>query len=1044
MWFQSLGALAFNTAGTGGINLWGGGITVPQYADAGDTLAQGAVTISVPIILKANQTWTNSAATPLSISGSIAGGAYALTVAGPGETILSNNITGSGLTEIGGGILILGGTNNTYTGGTTVNASTLVATNSGALPTGTLSVLNGGMLTLNAGTNAATSWTATNISALLTNTGSGFAAGSTLGIDTTLAGTSGFTYGVIGGSMGLAKLGANTLTLTGASTFTGPITISSGTLQLGDGSGHNGSLANANVITDNASLAFNNTGSQTFSDIINGTGNLIQNGTNTLTLQGANSFSGLTTINSGTLQLGNASALQQSTLNTSSTGGSLSFGTTSCTLGGLSGSGTLALSNTGSAAVALSVGNNNGSTTYSGTLSGPGSLTKLGNGNLILTGSNTYAGGTTISGGALQLGNGISGQDGSLSATGGVADNATLVYDLNGSQTYAGVISGSGNLTKSGSGVLTLGGANTFSGMTAITGGTLNLSSGSALQASTVAPTSGKLVFSSSVTSNAFTLGGLSGSGNIGLQNNAGTAIALTVGGNNANTTYSGVLSSSGSGSLTKVGTGTLTLTGSNTYTGLTTISSGGTLQLGDGISGQDGSLASASISNSGSLAYNLFGSPTYAGNITGSGSLINNGSGSLTLTGSNSYAGGTVVNAGMLEVTNTGALPGYSSTGTLTVGSGATLTLSAGTSWTATNIGNLVTANSNGFHPGSALGIDTTLAGTTGFSYGGINGNMGLTVLGTNSLTLTAASSFAGPTTISGGTLQLGDGLGHNGSLNGTGGIIDNSSLAFCNTGSQTYSGNISGVGNLIKNGTNTLTLQGVNAFSGLTTINSGTLQLGNALTLQDSTLNTSGTGSLNFGTLFSCTLGGLTGSGNMSLTNIALTVGGNNASTTYSGTLADLGGTLTKIGLGTLALTGGDNFGHATVNTGMLEVSSTAALPGYNTTGTLTVNKGATLTLHVGGAQEWTATNIGNLVTTNSSGFYTGSTLGLDTTSAAFTYSAISGSMGLTVLGGNTLTLTGSSTYTGPTTISGGRCSLATGPAAKMARSLDRRHHG
>ena len=68
--------------------------------------------------------------------------------------------------------------------------------------------------------------------------------------------------------------------------------------------------------------------------------------------------------------------------------------------------------------------------------------------------------------------------------------------------------------------------------------------------------------------------------GNLGLQDNATVPIALTVGGNNGNSTYAGVLSSPGA--LTKVGTGLLTLIGSNTYSGNTTVS-GGTLQVGDG-----------------------------------------------------------------------------------------------------------------------------------------------------------------------------------------------------------------------------------------------------------------------------------------------------------------------------------------------------------------------------------------------------------------------------------------------------------------------------
>ena len=93
--------------------------------------------------------------------------------------------------------------------------------------------------------------------------------------------------------------------------------------------------------------------------------------------------------------------MQESTLDTSGSG-ALSFGSlTAATLGGLTGPGTLGLTNTASAAVALSVGNNNASTTFSGMLQGAGSLTKIGSGVLALSGSNTYTGPTTISQGKL-------------------------------------------------------------------------------------------------------------------------------------------------------------------------------------------------------------------------------------------------------------------------------------------------------------------------------------------------------------------------------------------------------------------------------------------------------------------------------------------------------------------------------------------------------------------------------------------------------------------------------------------------------------------
>ena len=330
----------------------------------------------------------------------------------------------------------------------------------------------------------------------------------------------------------------------------------------------------------------------------------------------------------------------------------------------------------------------------------------------------------------------------------------TLTIAGPGNTLISGIISGSGGLTQTGGGTLTLQGTNTYSGPTTISGGTLDLSSGGCLQQSTlVAPTAGSIVFDQSVSSRAFTFGGLGGSGNIGLQTGTGTAVALTVGGNNLSTVYAGGLS--GSGSFTKTGSGSLTLTDSNTYTGGTTIT-GGTLQLGTGMYGFDGSLA-GNIADNAALVYDLYGLQSYSGNISGSGSLTKTGIGILTLSGSNIYAGHTTVNLGTLAVTSPLSLPSSGTTSTLTVNSGATLTLNVGTlAWAASNVSSLLTANSGGFNLGSALGIDTTNA-TSGFSYGSaIAGSMGLTKVGPNTLTLSGTNTYSGPTTVNAGMLTL------------------------------------------------------------------------------------------------------------------------------------------------------------------------------------------------------------------------------------------------------------------------------------------------
>jgi autotransporter-associated beta strand protein len=212
-------------------------------------------------------------------------------------------------------------------------------------------------------------------------------------------------------------------------------------------------------------------------------------------------------------------------------------------------------------------------TAVGGAISGAGGLTKSGTGTNTLSGVNTFGGNLTISNGTLTIGG--AGLLGGGSYSGAIADNGTLTCNSTAAQTLSGMISGTGALNQNGSGPLTLSAANTFGGPTTVNGGTLQLANSLALQNSTLNYNGGSVTFNGIT---AATLGGLSGAQNLSLVNGAYAAVALTVGGNNTATTYSGALSGSGS-SLTKNGTGTLTLTGSNSYTGTTTVNAG-TLEL--------------------------------------------------------------------------------------------------------------------------------------------------------------------------------------------------------------------------------------------------------------------------------------------------------------------------------------------------------------------------------------------------------------------------------------------------------------------------------
>ena len=118
--------------------------------------------------------------------------------------------------------------------------------------------------------------------------------------------------------------------------------------------------------------------------------------------------------------------------------------------------------------------------------------------------------------------------------------------------------------------------------------------------------------------------------------------------------TFSGVIS--GSGSLTQTGTGILTLLGSNTYSGSTTISAG-TLQVGNGGSGEFLGSASVSLSNEHCAGFqSRRRADLQRRRSAARGSLTQTGTGILTLLGSNTYTGGTTISAGTLQVGSGGS----------------------------------------------------------------------------------------------------------------------------------------------------------------------------------------------------------------------------------------------------------------------------------------------------------------------------------------------------------------------------------------------------
>jgi autotransporter-associated beta strand protein len=565
----------------------------------------------------------------------------------------------------------------------------------------------------------------------------------------------------------------------------------------------------------------------------------------------------------------------------------------------------------------------------------------------------------------------VDGLSGHGLVTSSAPGTATLTVDTTGySSTFWGVIqdgSGQVGLTTEGTGTLTLRGDNTFTGAVTIdAGSTLRLGSANAL------PGDPEVNGTLDLAGNSTTLDGLWGSGLV--TSSVAGAVTLTVDTTNYPGTFSGVIENgSGTMALTKTGSGTLALTGTNTYSGGTTISAG-TLQVGDGSS--NGTLGSGSVVDNAALLLSASGTATIANAISGSGTVTLT-SGTIVLTGSNTYSGTTTItpstydnvtlqvgNAGTTgtlgsgTVTSSGDYASYAQlvynrsngvtvsnaiTGAVNVTVAADSTLRAGSSSACglpngtTGTGSVTisgTFDLNGYSPtvNSPSGSGTVTPGVSGTAtltahngsnstFSGViedgSGTVALTKTGSSDLTLTGTNTYSGGTTISAGTLQVGDGS-TNGAL-GSGSVANNAALVVNASGTTTIANAISGTGTLTQTA-GTLILTGANTYSGDTTINDGTLQVGSG--------GTSGT------------LGsGEVASGYSSVQLVFDRSNSVTASNDISGYIS-----LVQQGSGTLTLSGSNTYsGGTTIESGStLRVGSNDSdvLPHGEGSGTLTVN--------------------------------------------------------------------------------------------------------
>ncbi|EBW3264343.1 fibronectin-binding autotransporter adhesin ShdA [Salmonella enterica subsp. enterica serovar Hadar] len=395
------------------------------------------------------------------------------------ETTATSNWNGSKLTKQGDGTLILSNTGNDY-GDTVIDGGILAAKDAASLGTGDVTIAENATLALSQGT-----------------------------LDNNVTGEG-----------QIVKSGSDELIVTGANDYSGGTTISGGMLiaDHADSLG-TGAVANSGVLQ---------VGEGELENTLSGTGSLVKTGTGELTLNGDNDYSGGTTIDDGVLIADNADSLGS---------------------GDIDNSGVLQV----------------GEGELKNTLSGTGSLVKIGTGELTLNGDNDYSGGTTISDGTL-----IANHADSLGT--GAIDNSGVLQVGEGE--LKNTLSGTGSLVKIGTGELTLNGDNDYSGGTTISDGTL-------------------------IADHADSLG-------TGAIDNSGV---LKVGEGELKNTLSG------SGSLVKTGTGELTLSGdNNTYFGDTTIA-GGTL-----IAANVNALGSGNIDNSGTLMLDANGAFKLANITTHSG----------------------------------------------------------------------------------------------------------------------------------------------------------------------------------------------------------------------------------------------------------------------------------------------------------------------------------------------------------------------------------------------------------------------------------------
>ena len=916
---------------------------------------------------------------------------------------------------------------------------------------------------------------------------------------TTDAGVTATINSALSGSAGMTKAGAGNLVLGGTNNYTGGTLISAGVLQ-GDTTSLQG------TITNSGSIVFNQSTNGAYGSVLSGAGTLIKIGASTLTLSGANAFTGAMSISNGAVRLSNATgagttaggitvvsdaalelaggiAVGAEALNLSGTGissgGALRNISGNNTYGGTitntaaarinSDAGTLTLSGAINATNQALTFGGAGNIAVSGAITNSTStLIKDGAGTLTLSGANTYSGGTLVSGGRL-IGT-------TTSLQGSITNNAAATFDQTTNGTYAGALTGSGSLVKSGAGVVTLSGANSYSGGTLVSAGGL---------VGTTTSLQGSITNNAAVTFN---------------QNSDGT--------------YNGAMS--GTGSLNKTGSGEVTLSGNSTgYSGAITVGNGTLLAASDNAFGTGSvSVTNGSVlANSGRTIANGFTIGAAAGtevyysqDFNSIGTALPTGWTVRTNASANSIGTPNAFSTSELAWDNTsGAFKNFASATGLTSSSdttaqdnatnralgvrttggfgdpGAAFTYAFNTTGqTVSSISlDLMLLSSQprtnvwslqygiGGSPTSFTSLGTW---TTPDTWGTTSTNFASSLFSTNLNDLSnlvfrvvnLSASTGGGTQDSiaidnfvvntlGGPSGSGTlGISEAGSATFSGAITNNSvaTLTAVSGGTATFSGAISGAGSVTKTGEGTVTLSGNNTFGGVLTVAEGKLTVSSVNNAsQDGVLGNSANavvlgasgqtgflhyvGNTNASTdkTFTAATGGTAG---IEASNAATTL-------TLSGAIGGAGN-VQKGGAGTLLLAGNNTFtGALNVHDGTLEIASINNNSANGTLGNSTnpVSLGKSGTANVS-TLLYTG---GTASTTKGFSMASDATAGVINVANSGTTLTVSGPItgssgsGLTKTGIGRLSLSGSSSYNGATAVSAGELNLSGGSIANSA---------